>query len=63
MSWQTREEIEIALRKARQLNDCGEIGGWDIPENEDILSNVDETEQTTKPDEFCSWGKRRTNDA
>ena len=25
--------------------------------------NVDGTEQTTKPDDFCGWGKRRTNDA
>ena len=70
-------------------NDCGKIGGWDIPENEDIPieivrckdcehwkfnyyddvetcfvhRNVDGTEQATKPDDFCSWGKRRTNDA
>lgn len=44
-------------------NDCGEIGGWDIPENEDIPSNVDGTEQVTKPDDFCSWRNKRTNDA
>ena len=29
-------------------NDCGEIGGWDIPENEDIPSNVDGTEQANE---------------
>ena len=70
-------------------NDCGKIGGCDIPENEDIPieivrckdckhwklnyydevetcfehRNADGTEQATKPDDFCSWGKRRTNDA
>lgn len=25
--------------------------------------NVDGTEQATKPDDFCSWGRRRTNGA
>ena len=47
-------------------NDCGKIGGWDIPEDEVETCfehrNVDGTEQATKPDDFCSWGKRRTND-
>lgn len=42
-------------------NDCGKIGGWDIPGDEVETCfehrNVDGTEQATKPDDFVAGGR------
>ena len=62
--WDIPENEDIPIEIVR----CKDCEHWKLNYYDEVETcfehrNVDGTEQATRPDDFCSWGKRRTNDA